>query len=186
MEGKFLHTFGVHGHNYGEFVYPWDVAVNSECEIVVSDTRNNRIQMFSPQGVFLKSFGSLGQTKIFDVPRGVCFTPEGNVLVCDFNNHRVVKVNSDFTSFEITVRENDKIKPISRPQGIVADDKGNFVVVDSKKNRFQVRNKKGWFRREFGEHDDQIFQMINPAGVALTTSGKIVVVDFGHNRVLIF
>ncbi|XP_033214557.1 E3 ubiquitin-protein ligase TRIM71-like isoform X2 [Belonocnema kinseyi] len=185
MEGTFLHTFGGKGSNHGQFIYPWDVAVNSECQIVVSDTRNNRVQMFSPQGIFLKSFGSLSDLKTLDLPRGVCFNPEGNVLVSDFNNHRIIEIDSDFVSSKVVVRQNDKLKPISRPQGIAADDKGNIIIVDSRNHRVQIRNKAGLFRRHLGSYGTYYNQMDRPAGVALTASGRIVVVDFGNNRVLI-
>ena len=53
-----------------------------------------RFQLFTPEGVFLMKFGFEGPNwKHFDSPRGVCFRPDGHVVVTDFNNHRVLVVD---------------------------------------------------------------------------------------------
>jgi tripartite motif-containing protein 71 len=47
LDGGFISTFGRHGKGDGEFSYPWDVDVSSTGDkIVVSDTKNHRIQLF--------------------------------------------------------------------------------------------------------------------------------------------
>ena len=45
FEGKFLHCFGERGPLNGQLHYPWDVSCNAEDCILVSDTRNHRIQV---------------------------------------------------------------------------------------------------------------------------------------------
>ena len=72
--------FGEKGAANGQFMYPWDVACNSKNQILVSDTRNHRLQLFSPAGEFLAKYGFDGQMwKHFDSPRGVCFTQDDQV-----------------------------------------------------------------------------------------------------------
>ena len=52
------------------------------------------MQLFSPDGAFLMKYGFDGsQWKYFDSPRGVCFRPDGFVVVTDFNNHRLLVVD---------------------------------------------------------------------------------------------
>ena len=78
--GEFLLMFGEKGAANGQFMYPWDVACNSKNQILVSDTRNHRLQLFSPAGEFLAKYGFDGQMwKHFDSPRGVCFTQDDQV-----------------------------------------------------------------------------------------------------------
>ncbi|XP_051174249.1 E3 ubiquitin-protein ligase TRIM71-like [Leptopilina boulardi] len=188
MEGVFLRSFGEKGTKDGQFNYPWDVAVNVECQIVVSDTRNHRIQLFSSEGVFLRKFGNDNTSslwKTLDSPRGVAFTPEGDVVVTDFNNHRVVTIEADFSNAKILGGEGGGNKQFCRPQGIVVDDQGNMVVADSRNHRIQVFGKDGVLRRKYGSHGTGIDEMDRPSGITLTPSGKIVVVDFGNNRILI-
>ena len=80
--GEFLLKFGEKGSNAGQFMYPWDVACNSKNQILVSDTRNHRLQLFSPNGEYLTKYGFDGQMwKHFDSPRGVCFTQDDQVTI---------------------------------------------------------------------------------------------------------
>ncbi len=72
------------------FTRPNGVAVDEEGYIIVADSRNDRIQVFSPTGVFLKKFGIKGAAPgEFDRPCGVCISPDGQVIVVDFGNNRV-------------------------------------------------------------------------------------------------
>jgi tripartite motif-containing protein 71 len=66
------------------------VAVDEEGNIIVADSRNDRIQIFSSSGTFIKSFGSKGiGPGEFDRPSGVCISSDGLVIVVDFGNNRV-------------------------------------------------------------------------------------------------
>lgn len=189
MEGVFVLSFGSKGTDNGHFNYPWDLAVNTDCQIVVSDTRNHRIQLFSAEGVFLRKFGyeaCPAMWKNFDSPRGVAFNSEGNVVVTDFNNHRVVIVDNDFINSRTLNHEDPgSEKQFQRPQGVVVDDEGNIVVADSRNNRVQVFNKAGKLIWKFGSYGKEINEMDRPSGIAITPEGRIAVVDFGNNRVLI-
>ena len=74
--------FGEKGSDPGQFNYPWDVACNSLDQILVSDTRNHRLQLFTSTGEFLAKYGFDGQLwKHFDSPRGVCFSADDQVRV---------------------------------------------------------------------------------------------------------
>ncbi len=59
-DGKLLFSFGQKGSNFGEFNLPMSVAITHDDAIVVSDTWNHRIQIFSSTGKFLQSFSSCG------------------------------------------------------------------------------------------------------------------------------
>ncbi|XP_014483100.1 PREDICTED: E3 ubiquitin-protein ligase TRIM71-like isoform X2 [Dinoponera quadriceps] len=190
MDGTFVNSFGQKGHENGQFNYPWDVAVNSECRIAVSDTRNHRVQLFSPDGVFLCKYGyenTPNMWKYFDSPRGVCFTPDGSLIVSDFNNHTLVSIDSRFSSARTLTCEavDNSNKPFLRPQGVVVDDKGNIIVADSRNHRIQVFNSNGRFLWKYGVHGTSAKEMDRPADIALLPDGKIAIVDFGNNRVLL-
>ncbi|XP_051174248.1 E3 ubiquitin-protein ligase TRIM71-like isoform X2 [Leptopilina boulardi] len=190
LMGNFLLEFGKKGSDSGHFNYPWDVAANTACEIVVSDTRNHRIQLFSPEGIFLRKFGmdsTFGAFKLLDSPRGVTFTPEGNVILTDFNAHRILCVDYRFVNAKVLNCEGG-MRPANnfhRPQGVIVDDDGNILVSDSRGYRIMVFNKFGAFLNEFGKQGEGIDEVDRPSGIALMTDGRIVFVDFGNNRVVI-
>lgn len=105
--GRFILKFGSYGRDLGEFQYPWDVAVNSIGNIIATDTRNHRIQMFTSNGHFITKFSFDSayyekHLKSHITPRGVCFTPTGDVLVTDFENHRIMKLDGNLTTVKIT------------------------------------------------------------------------------------
>lgn len=90
MNGRVLSSFGSEGSDEGQFKFPRGVAVDEQGYIVVADSGNNRIQIFSPEGNFLKSFGGWGSGDgEFKGLEGVAVTSNGNIVICDRENHRV-------------------------------------------------------------------------------------------------
>ena len=66
------------------------MAIDEEGHIIVADSRNDRIQIFTAQGVFVTKFGVKGSGPgEFDRPSGVCVSPDGHIIVVDFGNNRV-------------------------------------------------------------------------------------------------
>lgn len=189
IDGTFLLTFGEKGTRNGQFNYPWDVACNALGHIVVSDTRNHRVQLFAADGTYLNKYGFEGTAtmwKHFDSPRGVCFTPNGNIIVTDFNNHRLVVIDSHFMQAQFLGQEGSNFKQFLRPQGIVCDDEGNIIVADSRNNRIQVFESNGNFLWKVGQAGKGPGEMDRPSGICLSPEGHIIVVDFGNNRVQVF
>lgn len=142
--GEFLHMFGEKGSLIGQFLYPWDVACNKMGHIAVADARNHRIQLFQWNGVFITMFGDEINQKIprlFDTPRGITFDPRGNIMMTDFNMHRVLIIDPQTGRVRVVGREGYTQGCFNRPQGIFCDDRGWFVVADSKNSRIQVSAK---------------------------------------------
>lgn len=109
---------------------------------MVSDTRNHRVQMFDPNGNYIAKYGfesAAGMWKHFDSPRGVCWGPDGHVIVTDFNNHRLVVIEPDFSSARFLGGEGSQVKQFLRPQGVAVDEDGHIIVADSRNHRVQVK-----------------------------------------------
>ncbi|XP_044740184.1 E3 ubiquitin-protein ligase TRIM71 isoform X2 [Chrysoperla carnea] len=189
-DGTFILTFGEKGCKNGQFNYPWDVASNSQSQLVVADTRNHRIQLFGPDGTFLSKYGFEGASpmwKHFDSPRGVCFSPDGQIIVTDFNNHRLVVIDSGFIQARFLGSEGTGDRQFLRPQGVICDDDGNFIVADSRNNRIQVFDHNGTLLWKVGTGPGRGPNEIDrPSGVCVTLGGRIAVIDFGNHRVVIF
>ena len=89
---NFKGIFGGSGSEDGKFHYPTNIYVTRDGIILVADSLNFRIQLFSPEGKFLKSFGSAGDGPgYFSRPRGVATDSDGNIYVVDglFDNVQV-------------------------------------------------------------------------------------------------
>jgi DNA-binding beta-propeller fold protein YncE len=69
-DGRYLLDWGKKGTQPGEFNTPHSIAVDSKGLVYVSDRENNRIQIFDPNGKFLKQWTHLGATQnIFITPK---------------------------------------------------------------------------------------------------------------------
>ena len=84
-------SFGSLGWSVGMFNFPWGVAaVNARDEIAVTDGFKHRVQIFSSDGNYLRSFGQEGnKASEFRYPRGIAFNKNGNLFVVDNGNYRI-------------------------------------------------------------------------------------------------
>ena len=65
---------------------------HNTCQIIVNDSNNHCIKVFSHTGEFIRKFGSKGRgDRQLSEPRGVCVDEHGRVVVCDVSNQRVVR-----------------------------------------------------------------------------------------------
>lgn len=73
----------------GLFFGPRSVAI-ADGEIYVTDTGNERVQVFASDGTFLRAFGGYGSEpgKLLE-PVGIAIGPDGNVWVADSGNNRI-------------------------------------------------------------------------------------------------
>lgn len=91
----FLRKLGTPGKNHtlvdpGQFAVPTNVAVDSDGNLYVSDTYNNRIQIFDADGNFIRQFGKAGDRPgTFMRPKGIAIDVDGHVWVADAVQDRV-------------------------------------------------------------------------------------------------
>jgi sugar lactone lactonase YvrE len=92
---KPVRKMGTAGHKHeltspGDFSKPAGVAVDSEGNLYVADTWNNRIQIFDADGHFVSTFGKAGDGPgYFSRPKGVALDSDGHVWVADGLQDRV-------------------------------------------------------------------------------------------------
>ncbi len=91
------------GTRQSEFYFPRAICVDANDNVIVADTRNNRVQKLSPNGEFLTAWGGWGMGYGQfggDGPLGVAVDEHGNVLVSDSHtatggNHRIQKFDGN-------------------------------------------------------------------------------------------
>jgi len=89
---------GGKGTGFGQFDWPRGIAADAKGNFLVADANNGRVQVFSAQGEFLKTFGRAGEAEgEFKEPCGIALDKAGNIYVADFSNHRLQKFKSDGT-----------------------------------------------------------------------------------------
>ncbi len=97
-DGSFSHKWGgpfaanIYGPFNGWFTTVTSIAIGPQGNVFVADFYNHRVQKFTPEGVFLSSFGDQGTgTGEFNYPIAVAVAPDGTVFVADYGNNRITK-----------------------------------------------------------------------------------------------
>ena len=142
--------FGQEGSSAGTFRAPWGVAVNEKNEISVSDTDNNRIQVFGSNGTYLRSFGRKGdQEGEFNWPVGIAFHND-NIIVVDGDNHRV-QLSSDQGEYLGQFGGKGNLDhQLKNPHGLSIDSDGNIIVADTNNKLIKIFSAKGKLIRKIG------------------------------------
>jgi len=138
--GELLFTIGKRGTGDGEFNFPTNAAVDRRNgNLVVVDSLNFRVQIFSPEGKFIRKFGKVGNTPgSFYRPKGVGVDSDGHIYVAD----------AAFDNFQIFDEEGRLLMWVGQPgsgpgqfhlpAGLYIDEKDRIFVSDQFNRRVQV------------------------------------------------
>jgi DNA-binding beta-propeller fold protein YncE len=85
--GRFLRAWGRKGMGPGEFNLPHAVRLDSTGRVYVGDRENNRVQVFEPDGTFVRQFAQ------GIAPFGLFITDDDTLFVADGRANRVVKMS---------------------------------------------------------------------------------------------
>ncbi|MCH8222671.1 MAG: SMP-30/gluconolactonase/LRE family protein, partial [Chloroflexi bacterium] len=136
--------WGSPGGGDGQFNRPGGVAVDASGNVYVADFDNHRVQVFSPEGRFLRKWGSEGAADgEFDGPTGVAVDGSGNVYVVDGLNARVQVFSPEGRFLRKWGSEGAADGEFGGPTGVAVDASGNVYVVDTGSHRVQVFSPEG-------------------------------------------
>ncbi|XP_057317711.1 E3 ubiquitin-protein ligase TRIM71-like [Hydractinia symbiolongicarpus] len=142
-------------------------------------------------GPMLTQFGSGGvisSVKNNDnyEPWGVVCDKDGNILVTDHNNHKVLTfdVNGKLLS-QFGVRGKDDGE-MWYPTGVAVDKQLNIYVADHGNHRIQTYTKDGQFIRKFGTRGTTEGLLKGPCGIAIDQENRLIVADRDNHRIQVF
>ena len=145
-------SFGKEGSAAGKLSQPWGVAVNERNEIAVTDNVNNRVQLFSSDGTYLRSFGTKGDKQgEFNFPTGIAFDIKNeNIFVTDSGNHRVQLFSKQGEYLKQFGGKGSLDHQLQYPHGLSVDSGGNVIVADSGNKVIKIFSPSGQFLRKIG------------------------------------
>ena len=88
---------------YGFLNHAEDLFMDSEDNLYVADSGNNRVLKISPQGEVLKEYTEAFGTP-FKNPKGLYVHEDGTIWVADTDNYRVARINQDGSDVEMYTR----------------------------------------------------------------------------------
>jgi DNA-binding beta-propeller fold protein YncE len=178
---QFETSWGAAGSSDGQFNNPAFLATGPDGSVYVSDTSNNRVQKFTPDGAFLLSFGTAGTgAGQFNGPTGIGVGPDGSVYVADSGNNRVQRfdANGGFLSQWGSPGAGDG--QFNGPTGVGVGRDGSVYVGDAGNARVERFLADGTFFSSFGSGAGGFGQV---QGVAVGPDGSVYVVDNAGARV---
>ena len=138
LEGNIVTNFGGRGLEPGQFNYPTEIAVRGR-ELLVVDAMNFRVQTFTPEGVFVRSFGALGErTGALLRPKGLALDSEGNIYVADGLLETVQVFNQQGQLLYFFGRGGGGLGEFQLPAGLSIDPRDRIYVADYLNQRVQV------------------------------------------------
>ena len=117
-DGKFIGGFGGNGNGTGRLSNPWGICTDGKGRVLVANSGNKRIQIFTSQGVFIKSIGC--STNPYDV----AVDPEGNIHAALYSNNHIAIYSEDGNLIDTYNLEGK----LQYPQAIYIDGEGNRLI----------------------------------------------------------
>ena len=124
----------------------------------------------------INNIGDYEDKKIyFKNPQDIFVDDNDNIYIVDTDNHRVVKMNSNYETVSIFYGPD---KAFKKPQGIFVDEDGDMYVADTENNRIVHMDPEGNFVEEFlnPETDLDTGESFTPSKLIVSKTGYIYTV----------
>ncbi|XP_077579012.1 tripartite motif-containing protein 3-like isoform X1 [Stigmatopora nigra] len=202
IEDELIYRVGTRGRDKGEFTNLQGISASNNGRVVVADSNNQCIQVFSNDGQFKMRFGVRGRSPgQLQRPTGVTVDVNGDIVVADYDN-RWISIFSSDGKFKSKIGAGR----LMGPKGVAVDKNGHIITVDNKACCvfiFQANGKlvtkfgaKGTSDRHFAEKSGAnvaLEQKLTKSGpvfsphfVAVNGKNEIIVTDFHNHSVKVY
>ncbi len=190
----------------GTFNEPWGLCVDNNGDILVADTRNNKIRKITQSGMVSTIAGSgnfgasngIGTASTFGNPTGIEVDAQNNIYVADHLTHVIRKIDpvgvvTTIAGTPFQQGANDGpggIASFYRPYGLTVDPVGNIFVADEWNHKIRMINSNGivsTFAGDgvLGSDDGEVTNASfnYPWDITVDSLGNVFVAD-GYNYVI--
>ncbi|XP_033985741.1 tripartite motif-containing protein 2 isoform X3 [Trematomus bernacchii] len=128
IEDDLIFRIGTKGRNKGEFTNLQGVSTSALGKVLIADSNNQCVQIFTNEGQFKSRFGIRGRTPgQLQRPTGVAIHPNGDIIIADYDN-KWVSIFSSEGKFKSKIGSGK----LMGPKGVSVDRNGHIIVVDNK------------------------------------------------------
>uniref|UniRef100_A0A665V901 RING-type E3 ubiquitin transferase n=1 Tax=Echeneis naucrates TaxID=173247 RepID=A0A665V901_ECHNA len=193
IEDELIYRVGSRGRERGEFTNLQGISASSNGRVVVADSNNQCIQVFSNDGQFKMRFGvrgrSPGQLRLLGRlmgPKGVAVDKNGHIITVDNKACCVFIFQSNGKLVTKFGGRGTSDRQFAGPHFVAVNNKNEIIVTDFHNHSVKVYSADGEFLFKFGSHGEGNGQFNAPTGVAVDSNGNIIVADWGNSRIQVF
>ncbi|XP_077984810.1 E3 ubiquitin-protein ligase TRIM71-like [Glandiceps talaboti] len=173
--------FGESGSGKGQLSSPYGVMLTKKRNVLVCDTYNRRLQIFTINGDYQDIIKFTDFQKTF-TPMYAAMSVNGNIYITDIANNQVLVCDENLKLIRCFGK--DELKS---PFGIAINpNNGRIYVVDYSAHCVHIYSVDHTYIKSFGSHGNGAGQFNNPYCVCITGNGNVIVSDCGNHRMQVF
>lgn len=178
----------------GQFNEPWGVAADQAGNVYVADTWNGRVQVFDNEGRFITKWGNfnttngeLGDAYALFGPRGMAVDLNGNLLVADTGNKRILQYTPTGELVQQIGGGGVVGGRFEEPVGVaVSPVDGTIYVADTWNQRVQKLSPTLEFLEEWPAAGWDSQEIYDKPYLDVATNGDVYVTDPQFSRVIVY
>lgn len=143
LTGKKLAEIGKPGMGPGQLRAPNAVTADADGNVYVSDTGNQRIQIFDKSGKFVRIINGSKDGKgpsAFVNPRGIALDAQGNILVVSNLTHYIFGFDKNGNQLYMIGGNGGNTNQFALPNGLFIAQNGSMYVTDTSNQRVAIYN----------------------------------------------
>ena len=180
--GNFLSKFGAYGSRNNQLQFPEGLSINGNGDIIVADTKNKLIKIFSSSEEYLRKFGGAGSL----VDPYHCIQHGQYFIVSDTGDNSIKMFDREGKFISKFGKQGNKDGEFNEPCYLSINKQGLLMVCDAGNHRVQVFELSGKFVTKFGSEGSGKGEFNYPVSTACLSDGRIVVSDVKNDRIQIF
>ena len=182
---SYMRSFGKKGDAPGEFISPMDVAMDSQGNFYVVDSGNNRIQIFSSEGILLNIWGGENSISLSNPVSIVVTDPlerwsyqkVGFAVISNDGGKELLKVSSDGALLK-KIRGEDFGHPGAEFAFVALDFYNNIYATDKSNHVIHKFNSALSHLTTFGGKGKGKNEFIEPRGIAIWRRlGQVIIAE---------
>jgi DNA-binding beta-propeller fold protein YncE len=181
-DGSFATQWGTYGSKTGSFIFPRGVVVTPDgSTVVVTNSEDNRIDLFTSTGSFKKSIKPVGTALMR--PHQTALVSDGSYWVADTDNNRVLHLDAAGNVLR-TITNGGALKS---PQGVAVDGAGNVYVSDNGNNAVEKYSATtGALEATLATAGTGSTNVTGPVELTIDVAGgNLMIADSGNSRVVV-